>query len=385
MLLVRQATERAPLLQTVAPHIPARLASAIDRCLVIQAHERWPTAESLAVELNAVRARSREMPGAVRAWVREVLPAGNDIGMGLGGVVVSLGVWVLLGMFDSSTGIALALDNIFVAFAMAMSASLFGGLALIRFGSVAIASRDLIESGYDHDIARLALVEADSEQVAEKREVPRGERRRRALAYGLIGAAKSALALWLATLDEPAWLYLPATVLSVLIPMITIRTVSNLLQEGPSLWSRLMRGRLGHLLFRGAKLFTRRRAERDLAANHPTIAAMGLEAEALFRALPPAVRDQLSDLPEIVAALRARAERLRAEEDRSDERVSGVVAAMESLRLELLEMGAGTSSVPNVTRNLEEARRIAERVDIVLRSRDAAAESRGTLPVDTPA
>jgi hypothetical protein len=320
--------------------------------------------------------------------VREVLPAGNDIGMGLGGVGVSLGVWTLLGVLNSGNGLASGLDDIFVTFAMAVSASLFAGLGLVRLGSVAMASRDLVESGFDHDAARLALTEADADRVSEQRETPRADRRRRALAYGLIGAAKSALALWLASLDDPSWLYLPATVLSVLIPMITIRTVWSTLHDGQSVWSRLMRGRFGRLLFRGARLFTRDRPAATVAAGQPTVVALGLEAESLFRALPPHVRDQLHDLPAVLASLRAKAEQLRvADSERSPDRISGVVVAMESLRLELLSMGAGVASVPDVTRNLEEARRIAERVDSALRSSDAGRLRRphGDTPqFDTP-
>jgi beta-phosphoglucomutase-like phosphatase (HAD superfamily) len=94
-------------------------------------------------------------------------------------------------------------------------------------------------------------------------------------------------------------------------------------------------------------------------------------------------------LPGVLASLRAQAERLRVENDeRSPERISGVVAAMESLRLELMSMGAGVASIPDVTRNLEAARLIAERVDHALRSRDVETRPRphGETPqLDTPA
>lgn len=388
-LLVRQSTETAPALRTVAPDVPTRLARAVDRCLARLPAQRWASAEELAVELNAVRARTGDLPGPVRAWVREILPAGNDIGMGLGGVGVSLAVWMLLGVLNSGNGLASGIDDIFVTFAMAVSASLSAGLALVRLGSVAMATRDLVESGFDHDAARLALTEADADRAAEQRETPSADRRRRALAYGLIGAAKSALALWLASLDDPAWLYLPATAFSVLIPMITIRTVWSTLHEGHSMWSRLMRGPFGRLLFRGARLFTRDRPASTAAAGQRTVIALGLEAESLFRALPPHIRDQLHELPAVLASLRAKAEQMRAaDREGSGERISGVVAAMEAVRLELMGMGAGVASVPDVTRNLEEARLIAARIDAALRRPDPGPRRplRDELPeLDTPA
>lgn len=387
MLLVRQSTERAPSLRSAAPHASARLVGAVDRCLARTPAERWPSAEELAVELNAIRARSGELPAPVRSWIREVLPAGNEIGMGLSGVVASLGVWLLLAALDPSTGLAGALDNIFTSFAMAVAASMLGGLAVVRLGTVAAVTRDLIEAGYDHDAARLALLEADAEGASERHSRPRQDRRRESLKVGTIGAAGSLAALWLATLDSPAWLYLPATVASVLVPMITARRVWGLLREGPGPWSRLLRGRFGRLLFKAARLFTRRR-DRALTAGQPTIVALGMEAESLFRALPEEVRSQLHDLPAVLASLRAKAERMRvADPEGSADRISGVVAAMEAVRLELMSMGAGLVTVPDVTRNLEAVRLIAARMDAALRPREGESRRplRDELPeLDTP-
>lgn len=169
--------------------------------------------------------------------------------------------------------------------------------------------------------------------------------------------------------------------------MITARVVLSQLQNRPSLWSRLMRGRFGRLLFKGASWFSRR--QHAPGVGQPTIAVLGMEAESLFKALPAEVRNQLHDLPAVLAALRDKAERLRAvDREGAEARVSGIVAAMEAVRLELMSMGAGIASLPDVTRNLEQARRIAERVDAALRSRPP--DSRSPLPnglsgLDTPA
>jgi serine/threonine protein kinase len=149
ILLVRQSTESAPSLRTVVPDVPARLASAVDRCLARLPAERWASAEELAVELNAVRARSGELPAPVRAWVREALPAGNDIGMGVGGVAASLGVWTLLGVLNAGTGVASGIDSIFISFTMTVAASLFedsrwSALARWPWQRVISSNRDMI-------------------------------------------------------------------------------------------------------------------------------------------------------------------------------------------------------------------------------------------------
>jgi hypothetical protein len=166
--------------------------------------------------------------------------------------------------------------------------------------------------------------------------------------------------------------------------MITIRTVWTTLQDGPGLWARLLQGRLGRLLFRGSRWFARKRPPQPVAGQ-PTIAALGIEAEELFRALPPAVRDQLQDLPRVLAALRGEADRLHRRDDPgASARLAGVVGAMEAVRLELLGWGAGASSVPDVTRYLDEARQIAERVDRELGRRDDRLDPRAQPGYDTP-
>src|SRR5688572_19325517 len=187
MLLVRQSTEQAPPLRSVAPAVPERFANAVDRCLRRVPAERWTSAEELAVELNLIRARSGELPAPVRAWVREVVPAGNDVGLGLGGVITSLGLWALLEAMTGGSvfaragteGIGVAMDTMIIRAVMTISALLFGGLALGRLGSVVSMNRKLLQAGYDHDAARLAIVENDADTAAEQVVVPKRERLRR--------------------------------------------------------------------------------------------------------------------------------------------------------------------------------------------------------------
>ena len=385
-LLMKQSAERAPSIASVVPELPTRFGKVIDRCLERLPADRWASAEELAGELNAVRARIGDLPAPVRAWVREVLPAGNDIGMGFGGVATSAAAWMLLEalsgggrIFGSMIGgqpIGPALDILIIRAIMTISALLFGGLAIGRLGSVVAMTRNLVESGHDHAIAKRALAELEIERASEKSETSGSERKRRAFRNGLIGSALSALMIWLA-FDQTTWIYLPATVLSVLVPMLTIRSVQDELSTGKSLWSKMLRGRFGRGLFKFARTLTRQRPI-AVAVDQPTVAALGLEAEQLFGALPPDVRDQLQDLPHILATLRQEAERLRvSRDDVANARLSSVVAAMEAVRLELMAMNAGLRSVPDVTRNLEEVRRISERVDRALKERDATPSGHG--------
>ncbi len=330
--------------------------------------DRWPTVEAFAVALDDVRARARDIPAPVRAWVRDVLAAGGDISMGLVGVGTTFGVLSLIGAMQTGSGIGRALDNFFVGMAMISMASLFGGIALVRLGTTVMSTRDLVRAGHGHAEAASAIAQEEAERMAEQAAVPAAERRRRALTYLLTGSFKTALAAWIATFDHPDWLTFPAAALAVLLALITVRTVASALRRGPTLWSKLLRGRLGRLLFRVSGVFNGGKGAPELSPALPTLVALGGETDALFRALPAPARQQLHDLPRILASLRDEAERLRLrEDDVAGERLATVAAAMESVRLELLSLEAGLASIPDVTRHLEASRRVAERVDAALR------------------
>jgi hypothetical protein len=315
------------------------------------------------------------------------MPAGSDIALGLSGVAASLICWGTLealtgGAGTGGGGLGAAIDRMVIRAIMTISSLLFGGLALGRLASVVAMTRDLLESGSGHERARLALIESDAERASEKEPVSRGERSRRALAYALAGGATTAATMWLTTL-ESKWTFVPM-VASVLLLMLTAKAVVGQLLEGPSPWSRLMRGRFGRTIFRVARLFTRKKRI-QVGVAQPTVAALGLEAESLFQALPPHLRDQFRDLPAILAALRDQADWLRRRDaDREEDRVSGIVAAMERVRLDLMGMGAGFASVPDVTKNLEDARRLAERMQRALESRAESSPSRELPEFDTP-
>jgi serine/threonine-protein kinase len=368
-LLVRQATEAATPLRAVLPGAPARLAAAVDRCLAREPADRWATAEALAVEIDRARARGGEVAPALRAFVREVAPLGNDIALGLTGAGMSIALLTLLSRLQGE-GLAAGIDRMVIAVEMVAVAAVFAGLALVRFGSAGMAVRDLVEEGYDHEAARAALARAEAERMDDDTALPMRDRWRRAALYGVTGILKAGAALWVSTLDESGFIALPASVLAVLLATFSIRRVFEVLRRGPSRWSRWLQGGLGRLFFVGARLVARPRERGAIAEGMPTVAALGTEADQLFLALPAAARDQLRELPRVLAALRDEATRLRERDDpAAAERLATVVAAMESFRLDLLGLAAGQASIPDVTVHLEEARRIAERIDGMLGDR----------------
>jgi serine/threonine-protein kinase len=116
----------------------------------------------------------------------------------------------------------------------------------------------------------------------------------------------------------------------------------------------------------------------------PTEAALGVAASELFAALPKAYREQLSDLPAIVAELEAKAAEARARLDEVDALVPSAsgdaevlkgrrnaaaahlaesVAALEAIRLDLLRLHAGAADLAPLTTLIEDARRLSDDVN----------------------
>ncbi|AHG90582.1 protein kinase [Gemmatirosa kalamazoonensis] len=69
-LLAMQVTRPAPPVASRRPGIPARLATAIDRCLAKQPDDRFPSAEALADALTEVETRTVDVPPQVRNFQR---------------------------------------------------------------------------------------------------------------------------------------------------------------------------------------------------------------------------------------------------------------------------------------------------------------------------
>jgi hypothetical protein len=106
--------------------------------------------------------------------------------------------------------------------------------------------------------------------------------------------------------------------------------------------------------------------------NAPTLTLLGGAIEELIVALPDDARRQLADLPILARGLQREAARAAAlDDDAARELAASIATALETLRLELLSLQAGLHDVPEVTRHLEEARRVGERVDALLLSPEA--------------
>jgi len=145
---------------------------------------------------------------------------------------------------------------------------------------------------------------------------------------------------------------------------------------------RLWNSRAGEWLARRLDAPERSRAVGG-GAFRATEAALGVAAGELFAALPKAYREQLAELPATVAALEARAAEARAELDvvaalapsgsgdaevlearrtRAAAHLAQSVAALETIRLDLLRLHADASDLAPLTTLIDAARLLGEDV-----------------------
>jgi serine/threonine-protein kinase len=117
------------------------------------------------------------------------------------------------------------------------------------------------------------------------------------------------------------------------------------------------------------------------SAFRATEAALGVAASELFAALPKAYKEQLADLPAIVAALESRAAEARAEVEllaalapsesggadvlearkkTAAAHLADSVAALEGIRLDLLRLHAGAGDLAPLTTLMDAARQVGE-------------------------
>jgi serine/threonine-protein kinase len=391
-VLAKQVTEPAPPLAAVAPLVPRRLAQAIDRCLAKEPADRPDGPAALAEQLSHALEQRRELPVALRAFVK------HDARLDGSGVLlwpfVMLVATPIAGMLTQSVAVGFM--------------TLISGYTLVPLGVLINRARKLLNAGFGHgDIG-----------VAFKAEIDRSREER---AYGLghgggpsvferilrwvsgigLGTAVFALAAFAGSDPESyplmmllAW-SMTGGVASGIGALVMLQRRRDVDAE---FWGRLWTGRLGRWLFGVARMFTGTKSLPASLTHRPTELALGMAAEQLYDTLPKETRRQLRDLPDVVHRLEQDAQRMRArleelqealadvgqrgnpdasiaarhdrivadlsaERDLVQQRLKDAVAALETIRLNLLRLHAGSGSVHSLTTDLGLARNLARDID----------------------
>jgi serine/threonine-protein kinase len=414
-LLVKQATESPASVMRVAPGLPPALGAAIDRSLARDPGDRFPDGEAMAAALAPAPETRPTLPTTLRAW----LAARNPLlvpYMAWGGLfgtltLANLIAWVTGNRPDGPADIVL----------------LAGIASLPLFPIVGFhlnQARRQFRAGHSLADLRSALGLARRERAEqEAMALEEGESR----SHRLLRLATVGSATWLGvtfglvmagTIHENqvsmAW---------VLVPMGTtmlLGAVSNALEVQfipPKIrqwWQtgirdRLWNSRAGEWLARRLGAPERSRAV-GAGAFRATEAALGVAAGELFAALPKPYREQLAELPAMVAALEARAAEARAEIEligslaaagssdagalevrraAASSHLAESVAALEGIRLDLLRLHAGASDLAPLTTLIDAARVLGDDVNRLADARReaesaAVRRSPGTERIPTP-
>src|SRR2546426_1946968 len=383
-VLAKQVTEPAPPLSSVAPLVPRRLAQALDPCLAKEPADRPDGPAALAEQLSHALEQRRELPVALRAFVK------HDARLDGSGVLL----WPFV-MLIATPIAGMLTQSVAVGFM-----TLVSGYTLVPLGVLINRARKLLNAGFGNsDIA-----------VAFKAEIDRSREER---AYGLgHGGGPSLIERilrWIGGLGIGAALVCLALPESgpIMWTFGTLLTVGfgagvgalSMLQRrrdvDAEFWGRLWTGRLGRWLFGVARMFGGAKTLPASLTHRPTELALSMAAEQLYETLPKETRRQLRDLPEVVHRLEEDAQKMRArfeelqealsdvgdrgnpdpaiaarharivadlnaERDLVQQRLKDAVAALETIRLNLLRLHAGTGTVQSLTTDLGLAREIVQ-------------------------
>jgi serine/threonine-protein kinase len=160
-------------------------------------------------------------------------------------------------------------------------------------------------------------------------------------------------------------------------------------------WGKLWTGRAGRIAFAIARRFVGRGVRASAVTHRATELSLGMAAESLFESLPSATRASLGDLPRVIHRLQQDARKLRelhdglqdgvtaasgaadsadyrdlvVYRDRAHDRLTQAVGALETIRLNLLRLHAGSGTVEALTTHIEIADEVSREVSRLIAAR----------------
>jgi serine/threonine-protein kinase len=400
-VLAKQVTEAARPVTTVADGTPRRLAQTIDKCLSKEKDDRPESAAALAEQMGLALEQRKELPVPLRVFAKR----GGRFG-GLSALVYLWGTTIVAGFAAaaaSQAGMGLA----------AWIGTWVTGLTVVPFAVLVGRSRRIANSGFTReDVVTAFKSELDSGSEERAYEYGRGpshyEKVMRWLSGAGLGAAALSLMIGAGYSYWGPWAGM-TTALGLMIGLPAGGLALSRLQRRRDLdtemWLRIWRGPIGRLVFRRLRLPAGRPALSSGFTFRPTELVLGMAAERLFEELPKETREELRELPEVLKRLEHDAGRMRARlEDLNDalqgaeergrlsgqiagdikekrdrivtdlenerelvqRRLKDAVAALETIRLNLLKLHAGAGSVHSLTTDLTLARQAAEEVELLL-------------------
>lgn len=373
-VLKRQVAASAPSLAATRTTVPRKLAQLVDQCLSKDPAARPANAQMLADRLGLAVEQRRELPAALRAFVK------RNGRMDGGGTIISL-----MGTLLASIGAAI------VAGPTAGVVTLGAGVAIMPAAFSVLAAKKLLDLGFSHaDLA--PAFRAEQESSREERGVHARSRWpiRSAIERLFSKAARVSAAAGvvlipfaLATFDTPRFALMSAVIVTLLGSAAVATFMFLVLMQtrrdvDVEFWKSVWTGRVGTLAFSIARKLRGAKPVQRAMTHRATELSLGMAAEQLFESLPKASRESLGDVPSLLQKLQRDAHRLRthfdalqdalaqnssapesaqlaaltAERDAVRDRMRDTVGAMETIRLGLLRLHAGSLSLENLTTHI---------------------------------
>ncbi|MEP6572153.1 MAG: serine/threonine-protein kinase [Gemmatimonadota bacterium] len=410
-LLARQLGGPPPALGIAAPHAPRALCRAIDRMLAYEPSSRLQSGEEFAEALDQLETGGSELPAPLRIWLtRGSQPKSGLVGWSI--LVSVIGTMMILG----TRGLAASSAGWIALIASAAAAFPWAVYSVNRL----LATRKTLGAGYAHADLVIAI-ERHAERRREEVEFEAGGPSTaigRAIRKVTLGSAAAVIGLCMVSPVLPhvgQLLGLTAGVTAVgLVFGRFIPGHANPPRAYEAEFRRWMwRGPLGKLMVKLAG-GSRKGAAPEQVVHRPTELALGHAAEALFQALPATHRKDLKALPEQIAFLAARAHAIRGKIEELDDlighaapdtlfgatpdgdrgvgplreareamqvQLSETVTMLESIRIGLLRLHAGSASAESLTADLEAARALRDRLRMLSEGHD---EIDALLPEHSP-
>lgn len=391
-VLARQVTEPAPTVASLGMPVSRKVAAIVDRCLAKSRDQRPASADAVAEQLGVALEQRRELPVALRVFAKD---GGRLNG---GGTIIF--PFALL-------GVTLSVSRLFGPMAAYGTFAVAGVASPLLY--LVAAARRLLKLGFAQEDIGPAF-NAEIELTREERAsqygpgLARFETPLRRLAIGSAAVLGGTI----------AWIFASSAFLPVRFPpwgtylfllgaggtfFSTVGYLTALQQRDDvdgGFWKRIWTGRLGRLIFAVARRLTPRRQVQSVMTHRATELALGLAAENLYETLPRDTRQSLGDLPRVLKRLQDDAQRLRAQYNELQEAINAApdggtsdayrevrasrdavhaklteaVGALETIRLNLLRLHAGSATVEGLTTHLHLASEVSEQVARLLAARE---------------
>ena len=413
-ILAKQISEAAPAVGSLGLTVPRKIAALVDQCLAKDPTHRPASADVLAEQLSVAIEKRRELPVALRAFVKRTARI-NGGGTIVAATALLSGATLISAFYGGGAGLLT-----------------FWGIALTApFGYFVEAARRLLRQGFDHQ----DLAPAFQSEIAQAREELALEHRvgaktaeRWLPSIAKISGALS-IVLWGTWMFAPAGMFsavmagvasihmrlatllIPVTTLTAVISTISLLTLRQQHRDvDTEFWSKIWLGRIGKAAFKIARKLLGKRAAPSAVTHRATELSLGMAAEQLYESLPKETRRDLGDLPAVLKRLQQDAQELRKRYDALQEalaeagsaaasgeyadaretrdvihlKLAETVGALETIRLNLLRLHAGSATVEGLTTHLGLAAEISEGVErLIAAHAEVERDLRYPRPIET--